>query len=167
MTPDEHQRERRAFWDGVCIALCPPPTPFPQMDADALLAERDKRFPAPSAISEPGSVDELVQWTKRAPAAAPVEAMAGSVGRDVSYDAGYSDGAESVMQGMPTNAELTALRRKARLWDAVASGKVRIDYNLQDTYGAFYGPIGKGKRTDNMDTAEEAVEAAIAAGALK
>lgn len=64
-------------------------------------------------------------------------------------------------------AEFASLRQKARLWDAVASGKVRIDYNLQDTYGAFYGPIGKGKRTDNMDTAEEAVEAAIAAGALK
>lgn len=68
---------------------------------------------------------------------------------------------------MKAEAELASLRQKARLWDAVRSGKVRIDYNLDDTYGAFYGPIGKGKRTLTLDTAEEAVEAAIAAGALK
>lgn len=135
MTPDEHQRERRAFWDGVCIALCPPPTPFPQMDADALLAERDKRFPAP--------------------AAAPVEPV---VDR---YVIGYSDGAEAVMQGMPTNAELAALRQKARLWDAVASGKLGI--YPRDGDFAVHWDIGYSIRP----TAAEAVESAIAQGALK
>ena len=61
MTYNDHQRERMRAWvrfyDGAEYA-------------DIVLAEFDKRFPAPSAMSEPGSVDELVQWTKRTPAAA-------------------------------------------------------------------------------------------------
>lgn len=139
MTPDEHQRERRAFWDGVCIALCPPPTPFPQMDADALLAERDKRFPAPSA-------------------AAPVEPVAKRVEL---YDAGYDEGYKCGQRDAA--AELASLRQKARLWDAVASGKVRLS-----VAGRAYCTWALGNEMTSLcDTAEEAVEAAIAAGALK
>ena len=126
MTPDEHQRERRAFWDGVCIALCPPPTPFPQMDADALLAERDKRFPAPSA-------------------AAPVEAA------------------------MPAEfAELVFLRHKARLWDAVATPQaIRLHQYADGPWFCTWMHGMQTKTTGAQESAAEAVEAAIAAGALK
>ena len=137
MTPDEHQRERRAFWDGVCIALCPPPTPLPQMDADALLAERDKRFPAPST-------------------AAPVEAVAkkGTVMLPDSPSSYVSSG------------ELASLRQKARLWDAVASNvRLRKDAPREWIVGSY--SLGNPTLPTIFPTAEEAVEAAIAAGALK
>ncbi len=60
-------------------------------------------------------------------------------------------------------AELASLRQKARLWDAVASGKVRIS-----VAGRAYCTWNLGNEMTSLcDTAEEAVEAAIAAGALK
>ena len=153
MTPDEHQRERRAFWDGVCIALCPPPTPFPQMDADALLAERDKRFPAPSA-------------------AAPVEPVADAVPTETLLAAEYAQGwnkghAEGVTHGMAHHAkELASLRQKARLWEAVASGKLKL---VGDTASdpVTWWTSWRGQSCGYKATAAEAVEAAIAAGALK
>lgn len=58
-------------------------------------------------------------------------------------------------------AELASLRQKARLWDAVASGKLGI--YPRDGDFAVHWDVGHSVRP----TAEEAVEAAIAAGALK
>lgn len=65
-----------------------------------------------------------------------------------------------------TESEYTSLRQKARLWDAVASGKVRLDFYV---YGPpeFEAAYGDGCFTPRFPTAEEAVEAAIAAGATK
>ena len=60
MTTEEHEKERRAFWDACCAAPysnpCDGEWDNPQSKdeasmcagvADAKLAERDKRFPAP------------------------------------------------------------------------------------------------------------------------
>lgn len=59
MTKDEHERERRAFWDACCAAqvsvvhgeikgLCESAeAEHCAQIADAKLAERDKRFPMP------------------------------------------------------------------------------------------------------------------------
>lgn len=66
-------------------------------------------------------------------------------------------------------AELAALRQKARLWDAVASGKCRLFHTRIERLPQFWVMHGKGfgGSTHKFPTAEEAVEAAIAAGALK
>ena len=58
-------------------------------------------------------------------------------------------------------AELATLRQKARLWDAVASGKLGI--YPRDGDFAVHWDIGYSIRP----TAAEAVESAIAQGALK
>lgn len=60
------------------------------------------------------------------------------------------------------DAELASLRTKARLWDAVASGKVQLEMYPSGTACVSWE---HGDRT--YPTAAEAVEAAIAAGALK
>lgn len=61
-------------------------------------------------------------------------------------------------------AELTTLRDKARLWDAVASGQVRL---FADTNG-FWCEWDDGNVWDTVKpTAAEAVQAAIDAGALR
>ena len=128
MTPDEHQRERMRAWAGWAAL-----TNIEQVDW--LLAEFDKRFPAPSA-------------------AAPVEP---AVEIANVYDS--IDGRVPVIDA----AELASLRQKARLWNAVASGTVRLS-----VAGRAYCTWDLGNEMTSLcDTAEEAVEAAIAAGALK
>ena len=65
-------------------------------------------------------------------------------------------------------AELAALRQKARLWDAVGSGKVVLLYDDRELFAGRYDKEDSiGWQTGWFPTAEEAVEAAIAAGALK
>lgn len=64
---------------------------------------------------------------------------------------------------MKAEAELASLRQKARLWDAVASGKVRLS-----VAGRAYCTWALGNEMTSLcDTAEEAVESAIAQGAFK
>lgn len=106
--------------------------------ADSVLEEFDKRFPAPSA-------------------AAPVMPMA---------MAGTING--TPFTSIPeTQAELASLRQKARYWDAVASGKVRLyiadDSNFYVAFDTADDAIGG----HQFPTAAEAVQAAIDAGALK
>jgi len=50
MTTEEHEKERRAFWD-ACYLLERKEYSFDSatMHADRGLAERDKRFPAPES----------------------------------------------------------------------------------------------------------------------
>ncbi len=100
----------------------------------------------------------LAEFDKRFPppsAAAPVEPVA-DAHRDMT----------SVYQ--IAGPELASLRQKARLWDAVAGGKVRLEVNNHGRlFIVWYGPESRGIRTEGFPTAEEAVEAAIAAGALK
>ncbi len=114
-----------------------------------MLDSFDKRFPAPSA-------------------AAPVEPDAPST---FAYDVKVID-VETYKADMAEletlrrtqamhDAELASLRQKARLWDAVASGKLGI--YPRDGDFAVHWDIGHSMKA----TAEEAVEAAIAAGALK
>jgi len=68
-------------------------------------------------------------------------------------------------------AELATLRDKARWWDAVASGKVRLvaAIDMRSVWWADYGtqPGKYTACTRNFHTAAEAVQAAIDAGALK
>lgn len=67
--------------------------------------------------------------------------------------------------------EVGILRTKARLWDAVASGKVRLvaAIGVPSVWWADYGtqPGKYTASTRNFHTAAEAVQAAIDAGALK
>lgn len=157
MTPDEHQRERMRAWAGWAAL-----TNIEQVDW--LLAAFDKRFPAPPVAGHmqphvmhfaPGMPLPFDSFTSSFPApsaAAPVEP-------DVELS-GYF---------VPV-AELASLRQKARLWDAVASGKVSLRPPLYgDKFVALYEIRGCEfqKTTEMLPTAEEAVEAAIAAGALK
>ncbi len=151
---DDHQRERMRAWALFCASMMPRPAPHPERDADSMLAEFDKRFPAPSA-------------------AAPVEPVTPSA---FAYDVKVID-VETYKADMAEletlrrtqamhDAELASLRQKARLWDAVASGKVRLDFYV---YGPpeFEAAYGEGCFTPRFPTAEEAVESAIAQGALK
>lgn len=134
MNQDEHQRERMRAW-----VHWAPTTNIEQVDW--LLAEFDKRFPAPAAVE-----------VAKAPALTTMSL----------------DVAETILA---QEAELASLRTKARLWDAVASGKLRlaatgtmptawwVDYNGKP--GAYMAG------TKNFPTAAEAVQAAIDAGALR
>ena len=149
MTPDEHAKERMRHWTASYIHH--QHTPAPGLIADAALNAFDARFPAPSA-------------------AAPVEPVASSV---FAYDVKVID-VETYTTDMAEletlrrtqamhNSELATLRQKARLWDAVASGKVRLS-----VAGRAYCTWALGSEmTPLCDTAEEAVESAIAQGALK
>lgn len=52
MTNSDHERERRAFWDACCAAMYANPEICASAEQRAkelneMLAERDKRFPAP------------------------------------------------------------------------------------------------------------------------
>lgn len=99
-----------------------------------VLKEFDAQFPAPKGDNHPNMIPSL-----RA-----------NVGH-------LSDQLET------QEAELASMRQKARLWDAVASGKVRLS-----VAGRAYCTWALGNEMTSLcDTAEEAVEAAIAAGALK
>ena len=149
MSDDEHQRERmrhwaRAFNDAYEIN----DSELSGRAADFALAEFDKRFPAPSAV-------------------APVEPVAKRVEL---YDAGYDEGYKCGLRdgGEIAEPELAALRQKARLWDAVGSGKVVLLYDDRELFAGRYDKEDSiGWQTGWFPTAEEAVEAAIAAGALK
>lgn len=113
-----HQRERMRLWARAYDG--------PEY-ADQVLAEFDKRFPAP--------VEPVAEVAPQTPAEDYVNR---------SYSRGYRDGAESVMQGMPTIAELAALREKARYWDAM-------------------WPVWYGQEDDAIHAARKVVDA----GALK
>ena len=102
--------------------------------ADERLAQFDNRFPAPSA-------------------AAPVEPV------PVPDQSAMGMAVASLI--LDQTAELATLRQKARLWDAVASGKLGI--YPRDGDFAVHWDIGHSIRP----TAAEAVESAIAQGALK
>lgn len=164
MTPDEHQRERMATWR---VARCRVGG-FAD-GADELLAEFDKRFPAPASPSEP-KVQAAVEPVPAEPPMLFARTLAAMEERDAA-------------------AELAALREKARLfdklceelppgwkqnlryWDAVASGKVRLvaAIGVPSVWWADYGtqPGKYTASTRNFHTAAEAVQAAIDAGALK
>lgn len=105
--------------------------------ADEYLAEFDKRFPAP---------------VEQAPA-------------EQADDAGFNY--KDVASADVTVAELATLRDKARLWDALASGKLWLHETESGMWFAEYGDPYNPAVTDYYPTAAEAVEAAIAAGALK
>ncbi|MBP8177208.1 MAG: hypothetical protein KAX77_05520, partial [Xanthomonadales bacterium] len=142
MNADEHQRERMRHWvrwtDETSVYR-----------ANARLAEFDKRFPAPSA-------------------AAPVEPVANRVGIEWREPETFAQWDDVHKARMVDVAELASLRQKARLWDAVASGKVRLEVNNHGRlFIVWYGPESRGIRTEGFPTAEEAVESAIAQGALK
>ena len=153
MTPDEHQRERMRHWSRTFVAVLPSNTINVSANtANDALAHFDVSFPAPSA-------------------AAPVEPVAPSV---FAYDVKVID-VETYAANMAEletlrrtqamhDAELASLRQKARLWDAVASGKVRLSFYAD---GYFSVDHGSDAFTGRYPTAGEAVEAAIAAGALK
>lgn len=97
--------------------------------------------------------ERLAEFDKRFPAPAAVEVA------NV-YDS--SDGRVPVIDA----TELASLRTKARLWDAVASGKVRLMAAFGNGWRADF--INDGIAfTKYGDTPEEAVQAAIDAGALK
>lgn len=129
MNQDEHQRERMRAW-----VHWAPTTNIEQVDW--LLAEFDKRFPAPAAVE-----------VAKAPALTTMSL----------------DVAETILA---QEAELASLRTKARLWDAVASGKVRLMAAFGNGWRADF--INDGIAfTKYGDTPEEAVQAAIDAGALK
>lgn len=107
---------------------------FPEHSADNVLAEFDKRFPAPAAV-DPASIPFV-----------PADALNAVSGH-----------------------ELATLRQKARLWDAVGSGRIELRRTVSGIkppkWWAFYGPCDR--KTKLTESAAEAVEAAIAAGALK
>lgn len=68
--------------------------------------------------------------------------------------------------------ELATLRQKARLWDAVADGAINLSYYESAGFQASWpAPAQNGGTarcgSGSKHTAAEAVEAAIAAGALK
>jgi len=153
MTHDDHQRERMRHWSQVHSHA------YDRVGQDEIadnsLAEFDKRFPAPSA-------------------AAPVEPVASSV---FAYDVKVID-VETYAADMAEletlrrtqamhDAELASLRQKARLWDAVKDGKVLIHRTESGAWFAEFGSPDNPEVTGFFPTAEEAVEAAIAAGALK
>mgnify|MGYP006393458789 CR=1 FL=1 len=152
MTPDEHQRERMRHWSRTYSTTDAVVSIDSSECADAALAAFDKRFPAPSA-------------------AAPVKPVASSV---FAYDVKVID-VETYTADMAEletlrrtqamhNSELASLRQKALLWDVVASGKVRLSFYAD---GYFSVDHGSDAFTGRYPTAGEAVEAAIAAGALK
>ena len=111
-------------------------------NADYMLAAFDKRFPAPAAV-EPVPAEPPMLFARTLAA----------------------------MEERDAAAELAALREKARLWDAVASGKVRLvaAIDMRSVWWADYGtqPGKYTACTRNFHTAAEAVQAAIDAGALK
>ena len=147
MTPDEHYQSRMAMWMTVRACMTPYQTDRVQA-ADDAVADFDKRFPAPSAGVTYAPVTGILDGPPAA--AAPVEPGA-DAHRDMT----------SVYQ--IAGPELASLRQKARLWDAVASGKVRLS-----VAGRAYCTWALGNEMTSLcDTAAEAVEAAIAAGALK
>lgn len=145
MTPDEHQRERITTWRLAYNGECAQDPEDRARAAECALAEFDKRFPAPSD-------------------AAPVEPETDRERRE-NLHCVISDLADQCREA---NAELAALRQKARLWDAVASGKVVLLYDDRELFAGRYDKEDSiGWQTGWFNTAEEAVEAAIAAGALK
>lgn len=146
MNQDEHQRERMRTWS-LHYSRRDYASPHEACDrADSKLAEFDKRFPAPAAVE-----------------VAPVP-----LGNSRAYTLGYQDGERDASSAIAE--ELASLRQKARLWDAVASGKVSV-IHWKSEIGSSCNYTVPG--SDNLHcgsafpTAEEAVEAAIAAGALK
>ncbi len=100
-------------------------------------------------VTADGMLDSFDKRFPAPSAAAPVEPDQSAMGMAVS----------SLI--LDQTAELAALRQKARLWDAVASGKLGI--YPRDGDFAVHWDVGHSMKA----TAEEAVEAAIAAGALK
>lgn len=153
MTHDDHQRERMRVWAHAFLAstaLC-----APHQNADMALAEFDKRFPAPSAAAPVEPVASHAQPRVTCPA--PVMPMAVD-----SYT-----GSLSAVQTIDVS-ELASLRQKARLWDAVIEG-VNLHKHNNPAWG--WSCSWSGSATYNGEryfpTAEEAVESAIAQGALK
>lgn len=125
MTPDEHQRERRALWCAAYIEA----KGFAEdraLIADNCVIEFDKRFPAPAAVEPEPRI--TIEW----PACG--------------------------------DAELAALREKARLWDALESARVRITHQFDGTWTVDHDAMPVAPR---YETLREAVQAAIDAGALK
>lgn len=157
MTHDEYQRERMRLWARMYVSNFVDGNPPGRCSdfADDAVVEFDKRFPAP--------VEPVAEVAPQTPAEDYVNR---------SYSRGYHDGAQSVMQGMPTIAELTTLREKARLWDAVADGAINLSYYESAGFQASWpAPAANGGTarcgSGSKHTAAEAVEAAIDAGALK
>ena len=142
MTHDDHQRERMRHWSQVHSHA------YDRVGQDEIadnsLAEFDKRFPAPSAAAPVEPVAE----TMPAPPMLFARTLAAMEERDAA-------------------AELASLRQKARLWDAVKDGKVLIHRTESGAWIAEFGSPDNPEVTGFFPTAEEAVEAAIAAGALK
>lgn len=108
-----------------------------------VLKEFDAQFPAPKGDNHPNMIPSL-----RA-----------NVGH-------LSDQLET------QEAELASLRQKARLWDAVADGAINLSYYESAGFQASWpAPAANGGTarcgSGSKHTAAEAVEAAIAAGALK
>lgn len=137
MNQDEHQRERMRAWVAAFTATIPTDCGA-HVTADGMLASFDKRFPAPAAVG---------------------------VAKTPTLTTMSLDVAETILA---QEAELASLRTKALLWDAVASGKVSPRQAASGRWAAWYDHAeGRQDRTAYKQTAEEAVQAAIDAGALE
>lgn len=171
MNHDEYQKERmRVFSVGARMGAG---------HANEVLAEFDKRFPPPPSESQstiapaPASPSE-----PKVQAAVEPEPDMGQSELDYELERSAKDWQD--IRDADERRELAALREKARLydklcselgplkkkaefWDAVASGKVRLRNQFDDTWTADYGPY----LTARYLTAAEAIQAAIDAGALK
>ena len=158
-----HQRERMRAWVRVYDS--------PEY-ADQVLAEFDKRFPAPtsqSATPPPPAAQAVEVAPSKDDAVCALNfirscAVNGTLpswlldGKDIALAKGFA----------AVDAELAALREKARLWDAVASRKVRLTCDFQGMFAALFdkGEQVGGWQTSFYTTAAEAVQAAIDSGAL-
>lgn len=116
MTQEEHEKERRAFWDRAvtefvtCEGWDYRSAP---LDADRLLTERDKRFPAPApATAPPAEVEAPKKVGCRSVSYANGSARFCNIERDHSY--------------ILTAAELYALAREAEK----SAQKKRVKYQV-------------------------------------
>ena len=170
MTPDEHQREKMRLWawmyENNFIKGNPPE--WCSDFADTAVAEFDKRFPAPASPSEP-----KVQAAAEVAPALP-KAIAST--QPMSEHRKLMEWTEHLQlkerrleqQEALLADELTTLREKARYWDAVASGKVRLVRDEDATNSILWGAVyNNSHSTDWYISAAGAVQAAIDEGALK
>lgn len=160
MNQDEHQRERMRAWVSAWVSTdANISVPGACLWSDTMLTEFDKRFPAPAAVEVAPALPKAIASTQ--PMSEHRKLMEWK--EHLQLKELRLEQQEALLAD-----ELTTLREKARYWDAVRSGKVRCICNFE---GMFAAQFDKGEemgwQTSYYPTAEEAVQAAIDAGALK
>lgn len=141
MDRDEHQRERMRHWSRSYAA-----------------ATLHACNPAWQGARDDFADLALAEFDKRFPAPAAVEVAKAPALTTMSLAV-----AETILA---QEAELATLRIKARYWDAVRLGVIEIFRRSTGEWWATWA--NSGRTTDGYySTAEEAVQAAIDAGALK